>query len=77
MPITWGSKRKTSEPATDDTVFADQVKTLSPVEQMEMIERMAEAMPIDAFPPVELRKAGEVQELNIEDWKKRTGYKAA
>jgi hypothetical protein len=77
MPITWGAKRKTTEPATEDTVSADQVDTLSPVEQMEMIERIAEATPIHAFPPVGLRKTGEVKELNIENWKKRIGYKPA
>lgn len=77
MPITWKLKRKPVDPVTDDTVPADEMETLAPVEQMEMIERMAEAMPIDIFPPVSLRKAGEAKEFNIEDWKKRTGYKPA
>lgn len=77
MPKTWGSKRKTTEPVTEDTVSAAQVDTLSPVEQMEMIERIAKATPIHAFPPVGLRKAGEVEELNIENRKSRTGYRSA
>jgi hypothetical protein len=58
-------------------VIADQVETLSPVEQMEIIGRIAEAMPLHAFPPVNLPKPGEIKELNIEEWKKRTGHKPA
>lgn len=76
MPKSSGSKQTTSESATDNALFADQMETLSPVEEMEIIERMAEAMPIHAFPPVCLRKPGELKELNIADWKKRTGYKS-
>lgn len=58
------------------TVFADQVEPLSPVEEMKLIERMAVVPSIHALPPVGLHKAGEVKEFGIEDWKKRTAYKA-
>jgi hypothetical protein len=57
-------------------VFADQVEPLSPVEEMKLIERMAVVPSIHALPPVGLHKAGEVKEFGIEDWKKRTAYKA-
>lgn len=77
MPITWKLKRKPVDPITDDTVPADEMETLSPVEQMEMIERMVGALEIDIFPPINPHKAGEAKEFNIEDWKKRIGYKQA
>ncbi len=75
MPRKWRAKESAANLATDNTVFAKQLEMLSPAEQMEIIEQMVEAIPIDLFPPVSLRKANEVKELDIEDWKKRTGYK--
>jgi hypothetical protein len=67
-------KASTVKLAADDNVFVNRLEMLSPVEQMEIIEQIAELMPIDVFPPVRLRRAGEVKEFDIEDWKKRTGY---
>ncbi len=61
MSIALGSKRTTAKPATDGAVFAGQVETLPPFDEMEIIERIAEAMPIPAFQQVSLHKTGKAE----------------
>lgn len=62
---------------SDQAANSSPLEALSPADQMEIIEWMAQAMPIDIFPPVSLRKTYEVKEFDFEEWKARTGYKPA